>query len=35
MSRKNYQKLADEEFAHLPVDYQEDWGELKETVEHR
>jgi hypothetical protein len=33
MSRKNYEKVANDEFAHLPTDYQEDWGELKDIVE--
>jgi hypothetical protein len=34
MAKKNWKKAADEEFAHLPMDYKEDWAELREIILH-
>jgi hypothetical protein len=35
MSRKNWDKIADEQFASLSRDIQEDWGELRELTANR
>jgi DNA-binding ferritin-like protein (Dps family) len=35
MSRKNWAKVADEQFNQLPKDYQEDWKSLRNRVKKR
>lgn len=35
MTRKNWTKVADEQFNHLPKDYQEDWKSFRELVNKR
>jgi DNA-binding ferritin-like protein (Dps family) len=35
MTRKNWTKIADEQFNQLPKDYQEDWKTLRERVNRR
>ena len=32
MSRKNWDKVAQNEFDTMPAEYQEDWGELRGVV---
>ncbi len=33
MARKNWEKVADREFAALDKDWQEDWADLRKIVE--
>lgn len=33
--RKNWKKVADEEFNRMPKNFQDDWAELKEITEAR
>ena len=32
-SRKNWKKVADEEFRNMPDNFQDDWADLKEITE--
>lgn len=32
MAQKNWDKIEEIEFARLPQDYQEDWGELRDVT---
>lgn len=32
MARKNWAKVADEQFANLPKDFQKDWLELRDRL---
>ena len=32
MSKKNWDKVAQQEFDTMPAEYQEDWGELRGVV---
>lgn len=34
MSKKNYDKVAMEEFMNLPTDYKEDWDILRQKTLH-
>lgn len=35
MSRKNWDKVAEEEFFKMPQSFQEDWADLRQITQHQ
>jgi hypothetical protein len=35
MSRKNWDKVADNQFSSMPEDFQKDWEELRQKISHQ
>jgi hypothetical protein len=34
MAKRNWSKVADDQFMRLDKDWQDDWGELRSRVDH-
>jgi hypothetical protein len=35
MARKKWERIADEQFAHMDKEWQHDWADLRALVQHR